>query len=67
VANRTTRDLLQVESQDVVAWRLRQLLRAGYGRDAAQALAERPQIDLHLATRLLGQGCPAQTAVRILL
>ena len=55
------------EEDPVRRWRLDQLKRAGYPPRDALVLSGRPEIDLHLAVRLLRQGCPAQTAVRILL
>lgn len=51
----------------VLAWRRDELLRAGYGRRAALAIALDPTIDLHLAVDLIRSGCPEQTALRILL
>jgi hypothetical protein len=50
----------------VVRWRLIVLLRAGYGWDEAVELAE-TNVDLHLAAKLLGDGCPSDVARRILL
>jgi hypothetical protein len=51
----------------VQSWRLQQLLAAGYPRREARLLSEREDIDLHLATKLLLNGCPIETALRILL
>ena len=52
----------------MVDWRLRELRRAGYERARQHAqLAERVEIDLHRAVDLLKTGCPAETALRILL
>jgi hypothetical protein len=48
-------------------WRLEELQRAGYERRMARNLAERSYVDLHLATALLRQGCPVDTALQILL
>jgi hypothetical protein len=54
--------------QDVVeAWRLEELLRAGYPRQAAEAIAVRSDVDLHRAVSLLKQGCPPEIAVAILI
>ena len=50
----------------VVRWRLIVLLRAGYLWDEAVELAE-TNVDLHLAAKLLGDGCPSDVARRILL
>lgn len=55
------------ESWRVRTWRLAQLAEAGYGDDVAAVLAMSPEVDLHRATDLLLNGCPQQTAVRILL
>jgi hypothetical protein len=57
----------ETERDRVVRWRADELERAGYGTDAAREIADRLDIDLHHATDLLRDGCPADTAVRILL
>lgn len=54
------------ESDPVRRWRLRQLERAGYPPSDALVLSGR-DVDIHLAERLLAQGCPVDTAMRILL
>jgi hypothetical protein len=59
--------LYETEIGRVVDWRKRELERAGYPEAAARRLAERLEIDLHRAIDLLRQGCPPETAVRILL
>jgi len=59
VQERTERDLVE-------AWRLEELLRAGYPEQAACALAARFDIDLHGAVSLVGRGCPPEVAVAIL-
>ena len=51
----------------VVTWRAEQLELAGYGAGAAAELAGRVDVDLHVATRLLADGCPAELALKILL
>jgi len=51
----------------VLCWRLAQLSRAGYGDDAAAALAVCARVDLHQAIDLLHHGCAEQTALEILL
>lgn len=56
-----------VEGELVRSWRLEELERAGYSIDTAAQLAGLPHVDLHLATDLLRRGCPAETALRILL
>lgn len=55
------------EAERVLLWREEELERAGYDRDTARRLAEASGVDLHLATALLRRGCPASTAVSILL
>jgi hypothetical protein len=49
------------------SWRLEQLIAAGYPFRDARAVSVRTDVDLHLAVRLLRQGCPLETALRILL
>lgn len=51
---------------DVLNWRFEQLERAGFPVGAAIVLAERGDIDLHVAVGLLARGCPAELAVAIL-
>jgi hypothetical protein len=51
----------------VEAWRAEQLEQAGYGAVAACELAMRQDVDLHVAVRLLSQGCPTELALKILL
>jgi hypothetical protein len=51
----------------VEAWRTEVLTAAGYPTQIAQAIALCHDIDLHTAVRLLEQGCPPLTAIRILL
>ena len=55
------------ETQLVEAWRAEQLETAGYGAQAAAELAMRQDVDLHVAVGLIGQGCPAELALKILL
>ncbi len=57
----------QAEAERVLGWRLEELERAGYSRSDARTLAERKDVDLHLAVSLVRAGCPAQTALAILL
>ncbi len=59
--------VMETELGRVVEWRMRELQRAGYEERDARRLAERIEVDLHRATDLLRSGCPAETAVRILL
>ena len=51
----------------VYAWRLEELLRAGYPIDGAALIASTTGVDLHDAVRLVERGCPASLALRILL
>ena len=51
---------------DIVSWRFDQLEGAGYPVDIAVMLAERADVDLHLACELLAAGSPIHTALRIL-
>lgn len=60
----TTRE---TESTRIRNWRFEELERAGYGITAATELAERTDVDLHVAVELLRAGCPERTARRILL
>jgi hypothetical protein len=54
-------------TDEVQRWRLEELVRAGYRPWDALTLSRRPDVDLHAAVALLGKGCPAATALRILL
>jgi hypothetical protein len=56
----------QTEHDQVVDWRLGELLAAGYKQEDALELALALRIDLHLAVELPRRGCPHETAVRIL-
>ena len=57
----------QGAAQSVISWRREQLQAAGYRYEDALRLAERGDVDLHVATDLLRNGCPPETALRILL
>ncbi len=61
------KELALTEDERVLLWRVDVLKRAGYDEEAAAALALRREVDLHLATRLVAEGCPQATALRILL
>jgi hypothetical protein len=50
----------------VQEWRAETRTRAGYGEESAQKLAE-SSVDLHLAVRLVEQGCEPELAATILL
>ena len=54
------------DAPEVLSWRFERLLDAGYDPETASALAKRVEIDLHLAVRLVSNGCPPDTAVSIL-
>lgn len=51
----------------VEAWRLEQLLQAGYPVAIAADLAADPSVDLHRAIELVAGGCAPELAGRILL
>lgn len=55
------------DAERVARWRLEQLVRAGFDEAAALLLAAKRHVDLHVASDLLRRGCPADTALRILL
>ncbi|MGH3073150.1 MAG: hypothetical protein ACRDNB_12910 [Gaiellaceae bacterium] len=66
----TTAQLTDVDSPEatqILRWRLRTLVAAGYLYGDAVALAMARDVDLHDATRLLQRGCPSRLAVQILL
>ena len=58
---------VESESERIARWRAEELERAGYASSDAAELAGRADVDLHLAVELLERGCPANTALRILL
>lgn len=65
--NRAAFDRLdRTEADRIQHWRFERLLEAGYEPQAAALLADRVEIDLHLAVALARKGCPSATAVRIL-
>lgn len=57
----------EAEAERVRGWRLEELLRAGYNHRAALELAERMDVDLHVAASMVRSGCSVSTALRILL
>ncbi len=66
----TTAQLEETESPEVEAvlrWRFEELVRAGYDAGSALILAGHVEVDLHLARRLLEQGCAPETALQIVL
>lgn len=56
----------RAEAEKIQHWRFERLVEAGYKPEAAAFLADRVEIDLHLAVELARRGCPSATAVRIL-
>ena len=52
--------------EEVVAWRRRQLLGAGFPPALAGALAAESSFDLHALLQLVERGCPPVLAARIL-
>jgi hypothetical protein len=64
----STADLqIETETERIERWRFEALVRAGYQPAAARRIAERPDIDLHVAVDLLEQGCSPELALSILL
>jgi hypothetical protein len=57
---------LDTEIERIEQWRAEELERAGYPMIAAGELAARHDVDLHLATDLLRQGCTVEIALQIL-
>jgi hypothetical protein len=55
------------EAEAILRWRFDELVRAGYDVGSALMLASHVEVDLHAATALVTQGCPPDTALRILL
>lgn len=54
------------EPAKVEAWRLQELLHAGYTLNHAETLAADTDVDLHHAVQLVTDGCPPVTAFEIL-
>jgi hypothetical protein len=64
----STADLqIETETERIERWRFEALVRAGYQPAGARRIAERLDIDLHVAVDLLGQGCSPELALSILL
>lgn len=57
----------ELAETEVFDWRFTALTRAGYSHADAWLLAAARDVDLRLAERLVSQGCPPETARRILL
>ena len=60
-------EIVETELERVERWRADELMRAGFDPASAQALAARPDIDLHRAAELIDRGCPLELALQILL
>ena len=57
----------ETETERIERWRYEALVRAGYEPNAAQRLAARQDIDLHVAVEMLAKGCSPELALAILL
>jgi hypothetical protein len=57
----------ELEAETVLRWRFDALVRSGYDAGEAMILASHVEVDLHRATDLVARGCPAATAMRILI
>jgi hypothetical protein len=55
------------EVEAILRWRFEELVRSGYDIGSALVLASHVEVDLHEATSLSRCGCPADTALRILI
>ncbi|WP_100501413.1 hypothetical protein [Geodermatophilus chilensis] len=63
---RTERAHSERQREDVVEWRRRRLLDAGFPSTLAAALAADVRLDLHALLQLVERGCPPALAARIL-
>jgi hypothetical protein len=57
---------MPVKQRDVLSWRRRQLLAAGFSRALARQVAQDGAYDLHALIELVEHDCPPALAVRIL-
>ena len=57
----------ELEAENVLRWRFEVLVRSGYDAGEAMILASHVGVDLHRAKDLVANGCPTETALRILL
>jgi hypothetical protein len=57
----------EVDADAIFDWRFASLRRAGYSHADAWVLASTKDVDIRRAERLLENGCPAATALGILL
>jgi hypothetical protein len=55
-----------VADEPLVAWRRRQLLRAGFEASLAAEVAANRAMDVHALLELVDSGCPPELGVRIL-
>jgi hypothetical protein len=53
------------EPREIVSWRVRRLVAAGFTRPEAVTLAHNPEVDLHAILDLIARGCPPELAARI--
>jgi hypothetical protein len=58
---------VETEIERIEGWRAEELERAGYPAAAAEKLAVRHDVDLHVAGDLLRSGCSVDLALEILL
>ena len=54
-------------AEGVLCWRFEQLVVVGFSAGDAAILASHVEVDLHHAADLVHDGCPHETALRILL
>jgi hypothetical protein len=57
---------MQSTAPEIVFWRRRQLVEAGFSGGLARRVADDPSYDLHGLIELVERGCPPALAVRIL-
>lgn len=62
----TTAQMDDPAADEVVAWRRRRLLQAGFDVALADAIAADERFDLHALLDLIDAGCPPQLAARII-
>ena len=62
---RTSQARLFAPDTDLVAWRRRQLVRAGFDEESARSLAS-SSVDLHATIQLVESGCRPDLAARIM-
>jgi hypothetical protein len=53
------------EPRDLIAWRVRRLVAAGFTPEEASRLAHDTDVDLHALLELTDRGCPPELAARI--